>query len=90
MFNESPQGSTSPSPMSSTDERRVPKILLKINRSSIQETEKQRSESIYSSKAAEFVRVTNSQSTTSSIPLSIIVKRVNQNAYKSLENVLEL
>lgn len=78
--------------MSSTDERKIPKIVLKINRnelshsSNFTELEAQ-NETIYSTKAAELVK---NFDFSGSIPFSSLVRRVNQNAYKSLENVLEL
>lgn len=77
--------------MSSTDERKIPKIVLKINRNDPPANlsqENEPSESIYSLKAAELAK--NNKNIANSIPLSIILRRVNQNAHKSLENVLEL
>ncbi len=77
--------------MSSTDERKIPKIVLKINRndpSANLSQENEPIESIYSSKAAELLK--NNKNIPNSIPLSILIRRVNQNAHKSLENVLEL
>lgn len=78
-------------PMSSTDERKIPKIVLKINRNeafqSVPESEQHADQLIYSTKAPE---VAKSFDHRNSIPMTVLLKKINQNAYKSLENVLEL
>ena len=80
--------------MSSTDERKIPKIVLKINRNetltSSQEIEQISSNTIFSTKAAQIAKEFYKMDRTGSIPFSILLKRVSQNAYKSIENVLEL
>ena len=80
--------------MSSTDERKIPKIVLKINRNetltSSQEIEKVSSNSIFSTKAAQVAKEFYKMDRNGAIPFSMLLKRVNQNAYKSIENVLEL
>ena len=80
--------------MSSTDERKIPKIVLKINRneilSSSQEIEHTGSNSIFSVKAAEVAMEFYKLDKNMVIPFPVLLKRVNQNAYKSIENVLEL
>lgn len=86
--------------MSSTDERKIPKIVLKIgggsnarnDNSSLQETE--HFDSIFSTKAselsAEFYKIEGLGYGHNCISLPALLKKINQNAYKSLENVLEL
>ena len=80
--------------MSSTDERKIPKIVLKINRNetltSSQEIEPISGNSIFSAKAAQVAKEFYKMDRNGSIPFSMLLKRVNQNAYKSIENVLEL
>lgn len=82
--------------MSSTDERKIPKIVLKIgggagarnDNSNLQETE--HFDSIFSTKASELAKEFFKIETAGSISLLSLLKKINQNSYKSLENVLEL
>lgn len=82
--------------MSSTDERKIPKIVLKIgggagarnDNSNSQETE--HFDSIFSTKAPELAKEFFEIEQNSSISILSLLKKINQNSYKSLENVLEL
>ena len=78
----------------STDERKIPKIVLKINRNEastpIQEIDQVSINSIFSTKAAEVAKEFYKLDKNGAITFSVLLKRVNQNAYKSIENVLEL
>jgi len=80
--------------MSSTDERKIPKIVLKINRNEIitssREMEKVGCNSIFSTRAAEVAKEFYKLDKNVVIPFPVLLKRINQNAYKSIENVLEL
>ena len=89
---------------SSTDERKIPKIVLKIGGGSgsgsgakndnlnLQETVN--FDSIYSTKAPEvakeFFKIEANANGVNSISLQLLLKKINQNSYKSIENVLEL
>ena len=78
----------------STDERKIPIIVLKINRNEastpIQEIDQVSINSIFSTKAAEVAKEFYKLDKNGAITFSVLLKRVNQNAYKSIENVLEL
>lgn len=77
---------------SSTDERKIPKIVLKLGGFKSETATSIDSSSIFSAKAAElakeFYKIDGLGSNYISLPS--ILKKINQNAYKSLENVLEL
>ena len=91
--------------MSSTDERKIPKIVLKIGRtesnSISQETEQQQQQqqqqqqnkqnfnSIFSTRVSEMSKEFY-KTGEGSITMLSLLKKINQNSYKSLENVLEL
>lgn len=84
--------------MSSTDERKIPKIVLKIgggagtrnDASILQETVSY--DSICSTKvsgvAKDFFKI--AANANGAISLQSLLKKINQNSYKSIENVLEL
>lgn len=79
------------------DERKIPKIVLKINRNEVpieqvagSNSSNSNSNSIFSAKAAEVAKEFYKVDKNVVIPFSVLLKRVNQNAYKSIENVLEL
>jgi hypothetical protein len=82
--------------MSTTDERKIPKIVLKIGggsgsrteNSNLQESENL--ESIFSTKASELAKEFFIKDASNSISLQSLLKRINQNSYKALENILEL
>ena len=88
--------------MSSTDERKIPKIVLKIgggggsgaknDNLNLQETVN--FDSIFSTKASEvakeFFKIEGNANGVNSISLQLLLKKINQNSYKSIENVLEL
>jgi hypothetical protein len=82
--------------MSTTDERKIPKIVLKIGGGSGSRTDNSNSQepdnfdSIFSTKSSEISKEFFIKEASNSISLQSLLKRINQNSYKSLENILEL
>ena len=77
----------------SNEERKVPKIVLKfgLNQKASTIPSSSGAESIFSSKAADIVREKDgTMRRIPSIPFQALVKKTNQNIYRSFENFLEL